>query len=640
MLEKIRNQASSWVFKIFLTVIALSFVLWGVGEFATGRLDSTAITVNGTKIPAQTVAQAYSNAVRTMEARAGTTLTDVHKQQLRIGEQTIAAIVRETLLTDYARELGIRISDEQLNAALRNMKNFQDADGNFDRNIYRQVLKNQHNMTIEGFEKIIKSQLLRLALNETFDMPLFADQTALERFARIAHEEIDIHTLTVTMDDIEDIKTPSEEEQKAYYQTTLTKWQTQEKRNFNVLRISAEDLAKNITIADTEASSYYQNNMDAFNVPDKRQAQHILVKTEEEAKQVQAELQAGKDFGSLAKKYSLDKFSAQKDGDLGQFAATDMVESFSKATFALKKDQVSDIVKTPFGFHLIKLTGIFPAHLRSFEQAKDAIKAQLAREKAEEIYATTVEKVEDMVSGGESLTAIAKGLELPLTPYTDKTRWDGVVDSSMLAPEESTATRVAFTLVTGESSDRINLTDTYAMYVEVTNITEPVQRSFAEVKGSLLKEMIGIAKAAKLSDKALDLQKQNREGKSLADIAKAEKLKTYQIVKNINKGLKNAPTWFGWASAQQFFDNPKTKQLIAPVFHEDKYTLVELAGRHTPEITTEMLEAEKIKAANVIGNDLRHQYMTYLYKNADISHNIQLLEAAMPGEKIGEELFK
>lgn len=636
MLGKIRNQAGSWFFKIFLTAIALSFVLWGVGELATGRLNSTAITINGTKIPAQTVSRAYQVALRDMEARAGSELSDLHKQKLRIGERTISSIIRESLLTGYASDLDIRISDKQLSSVLRSMKSFQNDEGKFDKNIYRNALSEKHDMTVEGFEKIVTGQLSRLALNSIFDVPAFSDKVALERIAKTNREEITINTLTIDKNSVGSIKNPTNEEQQTYYENTIDRWQTEEKRSFNVLTVSAEELSKNIMVTDSDAGTFYKDNMDDFNVPEKRQAQHILVKTEEEAKDLIKQINNGSDFSTLAKEHSIDKFSGKLGGDLGQFAATDMVEVFSKAAFALKVGEISEAVKSPFGFHVIKLTGTFPAYLQTFEQAKDEIKKSISTEKAEELYVEMIEQIEDRIAGGDTIQQISTDLKLSFTPYTNKTRWDGMVDSSMLAPVESAAIRSAFTLQNDDISGKIDLTDTNSIYVSVTDIVTPVQQSFEQVKGEILKDMINEARTTRLAEQAAVIYSRNKAGKPLADIAKSHNLAAPVVVENINRQLQNAPIWFSWAQASQLFEYPEAKYLAAPIPHDNEFTIVEVVKRNQPEINDTMLEEDKLRLTSLIGNDLRMQYLKHLYETAKISFNIPLLRQAMPGEPIEE----
>lgn len=138
-------------------------------------------------------------------------------------------------------------------------------------------------------------------------------------------------------------------------------------------------------ISDAELKKFYDQNIDKFKTGEQIRASHILVKTEKEARDVQAQLKAGKSFEELAKKYSVDS-SASKGGDLGWFGKGSMVPVFEKAALALKEGQVSDVVKSDFGFHLIKLTGKRPAGARPFEEVKEQIKAAIMPSKQQEIF--------------------------------------------------------------------------------------------------------------------------------------------------------------------------------------------------------------------------------------------------------------
>lgn len=641
MLGKIREQSGSWFFKTFLTVIALSFILWGVGELATGRFNSTAITINGTKIPAQSLSRAYQISVRNMEKRLQSELNDAQKQKLRLGERTIGSIIRETLLTDYASSLGVRVSDAQLNSVLRNMDNFKNADGVFDKNVYRNSLRTQNDMTVEGFEKLVKSQLSRMLLNSIFNTPALTEKQAIERVAKYNRAELDINVLKVGLNNISKVKEPTNEELKEFYDKTLENWQTAELRNFDVLNISAATIADSITITDKQAQEYYKDNINEFNVPNKRKASHILVKTEKQAKDILEKIKKGQNFETLAKKYSTDKFSAKSGGNIGKFAKNAMVAEFSDVAFSLKKGEISDVVKTLFGYHIIKITGIYPAYLQKFEAVKKDIKHKLAANKAEKLFAQTIEEVEDNIAGGETLADIAKRLNIPLKSFKDKTRWDGIVDSSMLAPVESTATRTSFTLNKGDISDKIDLADTNSIYVELTSIKAPIQEPFNLVKKDLIQKLVQKRTFKKLAEKATELNKLNRSGKSLKKIAKKENLsKQFSTIKGIDKNLNNAPSWFNGRIAAEFFNNPAAKALSAPIFQKDAYYIVEVAKRSIPAFTDEMLQQDKARINAEIANDLRLQYIKYLYENADISFNIPLIRSAMPGEVINEDILK
>lgn len=151
-------------------------------------------------------------------------------------------------------------------------------------------------------------------------------------------------------------------------------------------------IEQDVKVSDAEMKQFYDQNKEKFKSTDQVHASHILVKSEKEAQDIQAQLKKGAKFEDLAKKYSADS-SAAKGGDLGWFGKGAMVPEFEKTAFSLKEGEVSDIVKTPYGFHLIKVTGKRPAGIRSFDEVKDQIKAALLPAKQQELFQKMREEV-------------------------------------------------------------------------------------------------------------------------------------------------------------------------------------------------------------------------------------------------------
>ena len=143
------------------------------------------------------------------------------------------------------------------------------------------------------------------------------------------------------------------------------------------------DLEKNVKVSDADAKAFYDKHKAQFNAPEEVDARHILVKTKPEAEQIEKELKAGKSFTVLAMEKSIDKASGAKGGDLGFFTADQMVPAFSKAAFALKKPgQISPIVQTQYGYHIIQLIGKKPAQTKTFEEVKPQLEQMLAQQNA------------------------------------------------------------------------------------------------------------------------------------------------------------------------------------------------------------------------------------------------------------------
>ncbi len=149
----------------------------------------------------------------------------------------------------------------------------------------------------------------------------------------------------------------------------------------------------NIKVNDDEAKAYYEKHKDEFTTPKEVRARHILVKTQKEAEKIYQELKKGADFAQLAKKYSIDKASAQKGGELGFFTQGDMVKAFSQVAFSLKPGEISKPVKTPFGYHIIQVEEVKPPHQKSFKEVKEEIKKKLLQEKQQAAFDKLVAQI-------------------------------------------------------------------------------------------------------------------------------------------------------------------------------------------------------------------------------------------------------
>ena len=152
-------------------------------------------------------------------------------------------------------------------------------------------------------------------------------------------------------------------------------------------------------VSDEDMKKFYEQNKDKFKSGEQIKASHILVKTEKEAKDILAQLKSGGNFEALAKKSSVDSSSA-KGGDLGWFGKGSMVPAFEKAALALKEGQISDVVKSDFGFHIIKLTGKRPAGIRPFEEVKEQIKGAIMPTKQQEVF----QKIKDELKKTAKIT--------------------------------------------------------------------------------------------------------------------------------------------------------------------------------------------------------------------------------------------
>jgi peptidyl-prolyl cis-trans isomerase D len=227
---------------------------------------------------------------------------------------------------------------------------------------------------------------------------LVGSEFALNRESMMVHElqqqTRDIRFLNVAASHFSDQVSVSEEQISAYYQENISQFDTEQKVSLAYVELTLDDLLPEISVTEQELSDYYQQNINEYRVEEERQASHILLESSEQddsvlakANEILAKAQSGEDFAELAKTHSADTFSAENGGDLGMFGKGLMDPAFEQATFAIAEvGQLSDVVKSEFGYHIIKLTDIKPEQVTSFEDVKQEVTTKVKTLKAEEEF--------------------------------------------------------------------------------------------------------------------------------------------------------------------------------------------------------------------------------------------------------------
>jgi len=384
MLRYLRENTGNWVIKFFLGIIVIVFVFLGVGSFGSKRNDSVA-TINDEPITIKEYQRAYKMLVDQMRARFGKNLNDDILKALNVKQQALDSLVEERLVLLEAGKLGITISDEELQQSVLAIKAFQKED-KFNLEQYKKVLS-LNSLTPEIFEK---SQINTLRQQKVREM-LFSSVNVSELEARNWYLFQNIQTAIdyIKFDPVDytDIK-PDSQEIKKYYSENSENYKSDLKIQTEYLEFSPEDYKGEVSISDVMIKDYYQENRQEFKTPQKVEARHILIKVEEDAIQEKvdsAQKQAqdiydmavdGGDFQELAKKYSQGP-SKESGGYLGKFEKNAMVKPFADKVFSMETGEISEPVKTMFGWHIIKLVDRFDASTKTLEQVSKKIREEI-----------------------------------------------------------------------------------------------------------------------------------------------------------------------------------------------------------------------------------------------------------------------
>ncbi|WP_339725228.1 SurA N-terminal domain-containing protein [uncultured Paraglaciecola sp.] len=405
MLERIREGSQGpWAMGI-LALVILSFVFAGVGSYINSSASGAAAEVNGEEIGIDELELAYQNERSRMESQFGeafaTLASDTaYLQNFRRG--ILDRLISEKLLDQAAQELGLRVSDAQIKSAIVTMQEFQ-VDGKFDNDRYLAILR-QAGFQPNNFRDYMRVDMVRRQLSQSLIGTEFALTSEAKTAYAMQQQTRDIRYVTVPASKFVEQTSVSEDDISAYYQSNISQFDTELKVSLSYVELQLEDLLPGIEVTEQELEEYYQQNLVDYRTEEERQAAHILFESTEQddaiaakAEEVLAKIQGGEDFSELAKTFSSDTFSAENGGDLGWFGKGIMDPAFEDAAFSLaNKGDVSAVIKSEFGYHIIKLTDIKAEQVTAFEEVKQEIVTKVKTFKAEERFYEVSQRIAEV----------------------------------------------------------------------------------------------------------------------------------------------------------------------------------------------------------------------------------------------------
>ncbi|MEB6640982.1 peptidylprolyl isomerase [Aeromonas caviae] len=494
MLDKLREGAQGKVAKVILGLIILSFALAGVGSYLNGPARTAPATVNGNDISAPALENAYRNERARMESQMGEAFNQLaanpdYMKQFRRG--VLDRLIDQALIDDKARSLGLRVSDEQIKQAIVAMPEFAE-NGKFSNDRYLQLIR-RAGMTPEMFRDSLRQDMVRQQLMGAVLGSEFALKGEAEQLDRLYNQTRDLRLIRLAASAYVDGIEVSDAEVEQFYKANSARFMNDETVKVDYLLFDAANLGKNIKVTEQDAQDYYDQHQDLFQRPERRQVAHILIPfgkdekaAEQKAEAVLAKAKAGDDFAALAKADSSDTFSAKKGGELDWFEKGVMDPAFEKAAFALAKaGDLSAVVKSPFGFHIIKLLGVEPAKTKPFVDVMSDTIARLQSEKAKEQFFAEQQKMADSSFENPDsldLTAEAMGLQVQSTGYFSQADAPAPLnDPKVLSVAFSEQLRDDNT-----NSDVIELADGKALVLHIMGHQPKAAKPLAEVKEQVI----------------------------------------------------------------------------------------------------------------------------------------------------------
>ena len=416
MIQELREYSNSIFFKLLMGVIAVTFVLsFGVGSFFGDRKEVVA-KVNDQEILLKEYREAYQNRLRSFQQQFGEN-AEKFAEQLNLRQQVFNQLIDRHLLLTEAAELNLLATDLELQDFIRQQPFFQ-KNGQFDYDTYETVLS-QNRIVRHEYEGSMRADLLLSKKQQLLGAGLVINNHEVEQAYRRDFEKIEVEYLYFDPQIFIDKTTVNDADLREYHQDNLQEFQTLNQFRMEYFTLSADHFKDSVKVREREVRRYYKKNKDNYVTPPEIKARHILFKLppdaseekqrekREQLRELLVQIKAGSSFEELAKAHSEDG-TATEGGDLGWFKPGEMVPAFESAAFALAAGEVSDIVKSPFGLHLIKVDELKEKITKSLDDAHEEITEILAESRAQKRLGEELGRLAGLA--GESFTAEAQKL--------------------------------------------------------------------------------------------------------------------------------------------------------------------------------------------------------------------------------------
>jgi peptidyl-prolyl cis-trans isomerase D len=507
MLDRMRRH-KAWL-QWSLVLVVLAFIIFYIPDFLRGSgADATSgetiASVEGHAITAAEFRKTYTAQLQAYRSAYGGNMSEQLLKQLGIEQQILQQMVDEQASLAEARRLGIEVSDEEVRQRIFAIPAFQENGHFIGEQRYQQLLRMQRPPLLpsdfeDGIRRSLTIEKLRASLTDWLSVP----DKELEQEYRRRNDKVKLAVVSFMADKFRSQVAATDQEIAAHFEAHKNDFKIPEKRKVRFLLLDIEALRAKIVVPEADVKRAYDDNIEQYSTPEQVRASHILLKTEgKDDAAVKARIEdilkqakGGADFGELAKKFSEDESNAKNGGDLDYFGHGKMVPEFDAVVFTLQPGQISDVVKTPFGYHIIKLTDKKPGATRPFAELRQQLTDQLSFDRAQSQAADLAAALEKQISKPADLDKVAKAQGLTVQESGFFARDEAILG---LGPSPEAASR-AFEMKTGDVSPALRASRGF-VFVTPTGKQDSHEAKLDEVKERVRDEVI--------KEKARDLSRQ------------------------------------------------------------------------------------------------------------------------------------
>jgi peptidyl-prolyl cis-trans isomerase D len=614
-----------------LALITLPFAFFGVDYyFRGGDSGQTVASVGKNKITQAEFDEALRDQQQRMRQALGTNFDPAMLDAPEMRYALLDQLVNQRLLENEARAGRFRVTDAQLAQFIAGLPPFQE-DGKFSADRYREVLASQ-NMSPLMFEQRVRGDLVLSPLQDPIIGGSIAAKSSVQRYLALLDQKRDVAIAQIAAEPFEKLVKVSDDDVKAFYDKNPKAFETPEMAKVDYILLTQDSIAAQVKVDPAEVRQAYEANAKQYTTSEERQASHILIavkkdasdaekaKAKQKATELAEKARAKPDsFAELAKANSQDPGSATQGGDLGSFSRGAMVKPFEDAVFAAKVGDIVGPVQTDFGYHVIKVTGITPPHVQSFDEVKGRIEAELKRQKAAQKFASAADQFQNLVyEQADSLAGAAKTLDVKVdtTPLVTREKMQSIAMGSakfvqaLFSPESIQSKR---------NTEAIEVGPNALMAGRIVEYKPAAPKPFAEVKDEIRQQLIhqrASALAVKTGAEKLALLEAGKDAGVAFDKPvtltrnQVQPGVTAEALKKIfDAGERKLPEYAGASNERGGFSIYRIDKVIDP-----------------PAPDAAKVDAASARVGSELGRELMNAYLASLKADTDVKINQAALE--------------
>ncbi|WP_367714786.1 SurA N-terminal domain-containing protein [Nitratireductor sp. GISD-1A_MAKvit] len=626
MLDSLRNAASTWIAKLLLGLLVVSFAVWGISGQVLNDQSRNVLSAGDSSVSMLDFRLAYDRQINALSQRLGTHVTREQAVAFGLDDQVLQQLAAGALLDEEARRLGLGLSGDRLAQLTAEDPAFRGPDGRFDRQQFDFVLR-QIGMRPADYLQNREQVAIRQQIVEAATDGMSVPDEMFRNMALYRGEDRTVEYVRLPRTLVEPVDKPDDTTLQAWFEDRKSDYAAPEYRAFSYVKLEPSDIADAASVSGEQVQKAYEDLRQRYTTPEKRTIEQIVFPDREAADAALKNLLDGQEFLEVAE--AAGKSSA--DIALGTLTREEIADdAVAEAAFSLQENQFSDIVDGAFGPVIVQVTEVEPEVVRPFEEVESEIRQELALEEASRVLLDVHDSYEDARAGGASMAEAAERLDLTMRTIdaidANARRPDGSIVGDL--PVSADLLREVFQSETGIENPPLSMGGNGFVFYEVEEITPERDRSLDEVRDQVEKDWIAAEAERLLAERASGFMKRINDGTTLDEIA-SEIGEEKQVKRGLKRTANDAD--IGQEGVSAVFSVPRDGTGVFASPTGDARVLFRVTEVFEPASATaeSIPEGQRAAVRSALADDLLDQMVTRLQGKYPVTINRAAMQEAL-----------